>query len=165
MLHYMKRIIVTKVGYFLKFIAIQHLGRKLAPMSHPPHRIALLPCRYYYVDNCNVWSWCVLLWQGAYQILLNSVDWFDHLREEIHRHTHTHTHRACWLESHLGRAIAQAVSRRPLTTEARFRSQVSPCGICGGKSCTGTGPPPPVLRFSPVNFIPPVLHYKEKQKI
>jgi hypothetical protein len=33
----------------------------------------------------------------------------------------------------LGRAMAQAVSRRPLTTEAR------PCGICGGQSGTGTG--------------------------
>jgi hypothetical protein len=39
----------------------------------------------------------------------------------------------------LGRAMAQAVSRRPLTTEARFRSRVSPCGICGGQRGTGTG--------------------------
>jgi hypothetical protein len=30
--------------------------------------------------------------------------------------------------------MAQAVSRRPLTAEAR----VIPCGICGGKSGTGT---------------------------
>jgi hypothetical protein len=56
-------------------------------------------------------------------------------------------------------AIAQVVSRRPLTTEAR----VSPCGIYGGQSVTGTGFPR-VIRFSPVNFIPPVLHYKEKRK-
>jgi hypothetical protein len=30
------------------------------------------------------------------------------------------------------RAMAQAVSRRPLTAEARVRSRVSPCRICGG---------------------------------
>jgi hypothetical protein len=41
-----------------------------------------------------------------------------------------------------GRAMAQAVSRRPLTAEARVRSRVSPCGICGGQSGTGTGFPP-----------------------
>jgi hypothetical protein len=35
--------------------------------------------------------------------------------------------------------MAQAVSRRPLTAEARVRSRVSTCGICGGQSGTGTG--------------------------
>jgi hypothetical protein len=35
--------------------------------------------------------------------------------------------------------MAPAVSRRPLTAEARVRSRVSPCGICGGQSGTGTG--------------------------
>jgi hypothetical protein len=35
----------------------------------------------------------------------------------------------------MGRAMAQAVSRRPLTSEAQVRSRISPCGICG----TGTG--------------------------
>jgi hypothetical protein len=47
---------------------------------------------------------------------------------------------------HEGRAMAQAVSRRPLTAEARFRSGVSPCGICGGQNGTGTG-------FSPSNSV------------
>jgi hypothetical protein len=42
-----------------------------------------------------------------------------------------------------GRAMAQAVSRRPLTAEVR--SRVSPCGICGGQSGIGTGFPPRVL--------------------
>jgi hypothetical protein len=35
----------------------------------------------------------------------------------------------------LGRAMAQIVSRRPLTAEAR----VNPCGICGGQNGTGAG--------------------------
>jgi hypothetical protein len=61
----------------------------------------------------------------------------------------------------MGGAMAQAVSRRSLTVEARVRSRVSPCGICGGKSGTGTGFPPSTL-VSPVKFIPPVLNYWEK---
>jgi hypothetical protein len=39
----------------------------------------------------------------------------------------------------LGRAMVQAVSRRPPTAEAQVRSRVSPCGICGGQSDSGTG--------------------------
>jgi hypothetical protein len=34
--------------------------------------------------------------------------------------------------------MAQGVSRRPPTTEARVRSRVSTCGICCGQSGTGT---------------------------
>jgi hypothetical protein len=37
-----------------------------------------------------------------------------------------------------GRARAQAVSRWPLTAEARVRARANPCGICGGQSGTGT---------------------------
>jgi hypothetical protein len=46
-----------------------------------------------------------------------------------------------------GRAIAQAVSRRPLTAEATVLSRVSPFGICGGQSDTGTGFPPEYFGF------------------
>jgi hypothetical protein len=35
--------------------------------------------------------------------------------------------------------MAQAVSRRPLTAEARVRSRVGSCGTCGAQSGTGTG--------------------------
>jgi hypothetical protein len=38
-----------------------------------------------------------------------------------------------------GRAVAQAVSRRPLTAAPRVCSHVSPCEICGGHSDTMTG--------------------------
>jgi hypothetical protein len=47
-----------------------------------------------------------------------------------------------------GHAMAQAVSRRPPTAEARVRCRVSPCGICGGQSGTGTG-------FSPSSSVFP----------
>jgi hypothetical protein len=33
--------------------------------------------------------------------------------------------------------MAQEVSRRPFKAEARVRTCVSPCGICGGQSGTG----------------------------
>jgi len=38
----------------------------------------------------------------------------------------------------LGRALDQAVSRRPLTADARVRSPVSPCERCGGQCSIGT---------------------------
>jgi hypothetical protein len=38
-----------------------------------------------------------------------------------------------------GTAMAHAVNRRPLTVDTRVGSRVSPCGICGGESGTGTG--------------------------
>jgi hypothetical protein len=37
--------------------------------------------------------------------------------------------------------MAQAVSRWPLTAEARVRPRVNPCGIYGGQIGTGTGFP------------------------
>jgi hypothetical protein len=66
-------------------------------------------------------------------------------------------------DNFMGRAMAQAVSRRSLTAGVRVRSRISPCGMCGGQSGTGTSFSQ-VLQFFPVNFVPLVLHYKEKRK-
>jgi hypothetical protein len=38
--------------------------------------------------------------------------------------------------------MAQAVSRRPVTSEVRVRTRVSLCRICGGQSGLGTGVSP-----------------------
>jgi hypothetical protein len=51
--------------------------------------------------------------------------------------------------------MVEAVSRRPLTAEDRFRSQVSPCDIHDGRSGTGAGFSLLVLRFSPASIMPP----------
>jgi hypothetical protein len=59
----------------------------------------------------------------------------------------------------IGRAMAQALSRRPLTTDARVRSRVSTCGICGGQSGTETGFP---RQFH--STVAP-LHGKTKKKL
>jgi len=51
----------------------------------------------------------------------------------------------------------QAVSRRPLTSEARAQSHTSPCEICGGRSGTGIGFSPS-NSVSPVTLVPAMLH-------
>jgi hypothetical protein len=51
-----------------------------------------------------------------------------------------------------GRAMAQAVSRQPLTAESRVRTRVNPCGICDGQSGTGTG-------FSPSSLVFPCQYH------
>ena len=48
----------------------------------------------------------------------------------------------------LGRAMAQAVSRRPVTAQARVRSRGSPCETCGGHSVTGSGFSPSISVLS-----------------
>jgi hypothetical protein len=57
--------------------------------------------------------------------------------------------------------MAQAVSRRPLTVETRVQSRSVHLGFVVDKEALGQVFPR-VLLFSPVSFIPPVLHYLEK---
>jgi hypothetical protein len=52
----------------------------------------------------------------------------------------------------VGRVMSQAVSRRPLTAEARVRAWFNPCWICGGQSGTGTG-------FSPSSSVFPCRYH------
>jgi hypothetical protein len=59
--------------------------------------------------------------------------------------------------SRVGRAMAQAVSRWPLTAEARVRARVNPCGICGGESGTGQVFSE-YFGFPCKDIIPPLLH-------
>jgi len=56
-------------------------------------------------------------------------------------------------------AMAQKVSLRRLTMEARVLFQVSLYEICGGQSGIGTGFSPNTSGF-PVSTIPPMLHIR-----
>jgi hypothetical protein len=51
----------------------------------------------------------------------------------------------------LDRAMAQAVSRRPLTVQARVRTRVSPCSICGVK-CHSDRFLSQLFGFLPISF-------------
>ena len=60
--------------------------------------------------------------------------------------------------------MAQAVSRRPFTAEARVRSRVSPCRFCGGQIRTGTGfsPSTSVFPCQSISTGAPLLGKTEK---
>jgi hypothetical protein len=57
----------------------------------------------------------------------------------------------------MGRAMSETVSRRHPNAEGRVHPRVSPYGICGGQSGTGTGQNLSSSVF-PVSIIPPGLH-------
>jgi hypothetical protein len=51
-----------------------------------------------------------------------------------------------------GCAVAQTISRRPLTAEVRVRTRVNSCGICGAQSSTGRG-------YSPSSSVLPCQYH------
>jgi hypothetical protein len=63
----------------------------------------------------------------------------------------------------IGCAMAQAVGRRPLTTAAWVRAHVNPVGFVVDKVALGQVFLR-VLRFSPVNIIPPWAQLFQKLK-
>jgi hypothetical protein len=63
----------------------------------------------------------------------------------------------------VGRAMAQAVNRRPVTAAAWVRAQVNPVGFVVDKVALGQVFLR-VLRFSPVNIIPPCAPLLRKLK-
>jgi hypothetical protein len=97
-----------------------------------------------YVSNCySDWMWVSIM--GSVFILISDfaeIQPISNLKKRTNQ-----------LE---GRAMAQAVSRRPLTAEARVRSRVGPCGIYGGQSGTGTG------FFPSTSVFPCQFHSTEK---
>ena len=60
-------------------------------------------------------------------------------------------------EASAGRAMAQAVTRRPRTAEVRVRSQVSPCEVGGGQCGNRTSFATSTSVFSPVYIMPPMF--------
>jgi hypothetical protein len=68
------------------------------------------------------------------------------------------------MELFQGRAMAEAVSRRPLTAAARVRARVYSVGFVVDKVTMGQVFLL-VLRFSPVNIIPPwAPHFRKLKK-
>jgi hypothetical protein len=66
----------------------------------------------------------------------------------------------------MGRAVTQAVNRRPLTAEPQVRARVSACGVCGGQSGIGTVFPPsssvfPSMLFHRGSIL--MYHLRDKQ--
>jgi hypothetical protein len=87
------------------------------------------------------------------------------VQRAVHCWFHVSLYRSLRERCPVGRVMAQAVSRWTPTAEARVRSRVSPCGICGGQSGTGTGFSPSTSSFPcQLHSTGAPLHGKTKTK-
>jgi hypothetical protein len=98
------------------------------------------PCVLLYIAPCKE-----VQFRATGTHVVTELDLFPRLSSALPHKCHSNT-------SYTGRAMAQAVSRRPHTAEACVRSRVSPCEIYGGQSGTGTG-------FSPSTSVFPCQYH------
>jgi len=78
--------------------------------------------------------------------------------------THTFIYLLFWSLFLFGYAVPQVICRWPVAAEARVRSQIRSCGICGGHSGAETGFSPSTSIFSVCIFSPMLLtHLPEGQ--
>jgi len=107
-----------------------------------------------------VLTFFVWIWEQTAIISLNSINWpvFIAETESVYCAVRTGSLYIDHVNLRLqGRAMFQAVSRRPLTSEARVQSQYSPYEICGRQSDTRRGCSPSIS-VPPVSIIPLILH-------
>jgi hypothetical protein len=81
-------------------------------------------------------SFGAILWHSLCPVLCS---WRKPLSQSRRQARKWYCYGLGWVTSVAGRAMGQAVSRKPPTAEARVRSRVSTCAICGGQCGTGTG--------------------------
>jgi len=84
----------------------------------------------------SVFMW---IWEQAAIIFLYSINWLVFITKTESVYCAVRAQYLHITSRLLDRAMAQAVSRRPLTRKFWVRSQSNPTEICGEKSGTGTG--------------------------